>query len=129
MVTSMDLLQQDYDSGMTTAPVVIMKMMTPVVGHGLIMLQFRSFLLHLSVKSAMTRVDKGSGAARISDPPPGPPGLIGLQSTFPWLHLSPIKLSHTTDALRGFLLWNLQEEDSRLQRSIESGRGVLMADT
>jgi len=37
MVTSMDLLQQDYDSGMTTAPVVIMEMMTPVVGHGLIM--------------------------------------------------------------------------------------------
>ena len=37
MVISMDLLQQDYDSGMTTAPVVIVKMMTPVVGHGLIM--------------------------------------------------------------------------------------------
>ncbi|KAH0914377.1 hypothetical protein HID58_028823 [Brassica napus] len=42
MVISMDLLQQDYDSGMTTAPVLIVKMMTPpaltpVVGHGLIM--------------------------------------------------------------------------------------------
>ncbi|KAH0889094.1 hypothetical protein HID58_051523 [Brassica napus] len=29
--------EHDYDSGMTTAPVVIIKMMTPVVGHGLIM--------------------------------------------------------------------------------------------